>query len=363
MPKEIVFVAPYPTDRTIGEGMMQRVKHIDDCLKGHRRTYLNIRLVRAFRKTELREGQLTILTLNLFTHFYLILQIFRQADLVYIHSIFNALPALPFLKLNNRKTKVVLDVHGVVPEELAFSGEIKKSRLFTWVEQEAVPFVDTFIYVTHKMKEYYLQKHPAIRNRNHLVYSIKPNIPAELDLGLLNKIREELGLTGSEVVFIYSGSAQKWQNVDLMFQCMQRFQNPIYRFIILSGEVEAVKAVAKQVGCNTADFIFRSVPPSMLGYYYALADYGFILRDDHILNRVASPTKLIEYLYFGITPIVKLQDIGDFADLGYEFLDYRSLNDGLTKLKSQKNKEIVLQLLQDPLTIEEALFQTEASAQ
>ncbi|KAA3438554.1 glycosyltransferase [Rufibacter hautae] len=362
MPKEIVFVTPYPTDRTIGEGMMQRVKHIDDCLIGHTRTYLNIRLVRAFRKTEIKEEQLTILTLNLFTHFFLILQKFRQADLVYIHSIFNAFPALPFLKLHHRKTKVVLDVHGVVPEELAFSGELKKSRLFSWVEQEAVPYVDTFIYVTHKMKGYYLQKHPGIRNRNHLVYSIKPNMPAGLDQGLLDKTREELDLTGSEVVFIYSGSAQKWQNVDLMFQCIQRLQNPNYRFIILSGEVEAVKAVAEQVSVNTNSFIFRSVPPSMLGYYYALADYGFILRDDHILNRVASPTKLMEYLYFGLTPIVKLQDIGDFADLGYEFLDYRSLNDNLPKRTSQKNKEIVLRILQDPLKIEDVLFQPEALA-
>ncbi|RNI22452.1 glycosyltransferase family protein [Rufibacter latericius] len=356
MPKNLVFVAPYPTPATLGEGMMQRVKHIDDCFLKHRRTYLNIRLLRAFRKTELKQGMLCVLTLNLFVHFPLILQTFKSADLIYIHSVFNALPALPFLKLLHKKTKVVLDVHGVVPEELEFSGEQKKKALFTWVEKEAVQYIDAFIYVTFKMKAYFLQKFPALNNKEHLVYQIKPNILAATEKETQEKIKTELGLSDTDVVFIYSGSAQKWQNVNVMFRCIQGLNNPEYKFIILSGDVEDVKAVAQQVGCPASKLIFRSVAPSMLGYYYALADYGFILRDDHILNRVASPTKLMEYLYYGITPIVMLQDIGDFNDLGYEYLEYTNLHENLPKRKSRQNIELVSRLLQEPMKIEEVLL-------
>ncbi|MGE0906881.1 hypothetical protein AB4M30_16785 [Escherichia coli] len=47
---------------------------------------------------------------------------------------------------------------------------------------------------------------------------------------------------------------------------------------------------------------------------------GFVLRDDIVVNRVACPTKLIEYLECGVVPVVKSPDIGDFNSLGYSFI-------------------------------------------
>ncbi|MFA5816684.1 MAG: hypothetical protein WC865_13810, partial [Bacteroidales bacterium] len=83
-----------------------------------------------------------------------------------------------------------------------------------------------------------------------------------------------------------------------------------------------------------------SVNPDELESYYELAHYGFILRDDILVNRVANPTKLAEYLQYGIIPVVKLVDIGDYARYEYEYIPYEELNNGLLPRKSQKNRDI-----------------------
>jgi hypothetical protein len=46
--------------------------------------------------------------------------------------------------------------------------------------------------------------------------------------------------------------------------------------------------------------------------HYLAHEYGFVLRDESLVNRVACPTKLVEYLYWGVLPVVITPRIGDF---------------------------------------------------
>ena len=115
--------------------------------------------------------------------------------------------------------------------------------------------------------------------------------------------------------------------------------------IILTGNPEGIMDMLKKLPASkTFRYVVRSVAPTELCRYYSLAHYGYILRDEHVLNRVAAPTKLIEYLYYGIIPIVKYERIGDSFRLGYEHISYK---DDLSKLiphKSKKNREIALMM-------------------
>jgi hypothetical protein len=61
---------------------------------------------------------------------------------------------------------------------------------------------------------------------------------------------------------------------------------------------------------------------------YSAADFGFIVRDKSPVNGVACPTKLIEYLCYGVIPIVELVEIGDFAAYGYEYVSLADFNEG-----------------------------------
>lgn len=73
----------------------------------------------------------------------------------------------------------------------------------------------------------------------------------------------------------------------------------------------------------------------------SIAIVGFVLRDEHILNSVANPTKLVEYMWCGIIPIVKYEDLGDYSDLGYEYIKYDNITSNMRQKKSFKNSEII----------------------
>ena len=54
-----------------------------------------------------------------------------------------------------------------------------------------------------------------------------------------------------------------------------------------------------------------------------------MLRDDSPVNRVSCPTKLVEYLSFGLIPVVRSPHLGDFHRLGYAYVTEEELKDGL----------------------------------
>jgi len=66
----------------------------------------------------------------------------------------------------------------------------------------------------------------------------------------------------------------------------------------------------------------KTVSPEDITIELTPYQYGFILRDEHIMNQVSCPIKLCEYLANGVIPIMS-QGIGDFAtqakSLGYIF--------------------------------------------
>ena len=81
-----------------------------------------------------------------------------------------------------------------------------------------------------------------------------------------------------------------------------------------------------------------------------------MLRDSSPVNYVACPTKIIEYLKYGIIPILKSTEIGDFVDLGMEYITYTDLMKGLTishkkrNMMQEKNYEILDKLVQTSKT-------------
>ena len=117
-------------------------------------------------------------------------------------------------------------------------------------------------------------------------------------------------------------------------------------YTILSGNLEGVKSLINDLGINSKNITVTSCEPSDLHFYYEKSHYAFILRDDNIVNKVANPTKLIEYLYYGLTPIVLCPTIGDYCELGYEFISVEEFDPlNLSAKKSIKNAQIARNLI------------------
>jgi len=335
----ITFFSSYPTEKDMQDGFFVRVKNIDDIFANEKRTYLAVSLRQNLTFNVSKPSpNLTVVQANVFLHYFKIRKLLKTSETYYVQSLYNYLWATLF---SIKKTKkIVWDVHGAVPEELAFYGKNRMSRLFNWCEKKLANRASFVVSVTKSMLDYLLEKHPKM-TKNSIVYPIiNKQLLADAADEQVNNLRKELDIKTNETVFIYSGSLIKWQRFDDILETIKKLENPNYRFIILTGQIEDAKQKIAENNL-TEKIILRTAKPEELPNYYSLAHAGFILRDEHVLNKVAAPTKLLEYMYYGLMPIVDYEKIGDFFDLGYEFVKYDAISNTMQPIKSKKNSEII----------------------
>ncbi|WP_312266703.1 hypothetical protein [Neisseria sp.] len=329
-----LFLAKYPqTEIELRDGYFQRIENIDYFFRKDKRIYLNVSITKNKKKTKRIVDNRTEVSCNVFLHFFLILSIFKSSKIVYIHSIYNTLANIFFIVLF--KKFYVLDLHGVVPEELKMQKKFVISNIFTVIENIIFRKLNITISVTKKMQQYYENLYANPKNK-YLIYAILPSI---IDT---NKSINNLNSDNQVVRIIYSGNTQVWQNIDLMIHAIKKNINKNISYTILTGEPEAFKQVIKNFELENEDSItIKSVTTDQLGSFYSESHYGFILRDDILINQVACPTKLVEYLSYGIIPIVLSPDIGDFKEMGYEYLLLDEFSKDIPLKKSLTNQKVI----------------------
>jgi Glycosyltransferase Family 4 len=296
----IVIVAAFPTMENEQDGMIQRVAHIDNLITSIPRTYLEISFRRFFHKEVFSKGGAKVYRLNAFAHFFLISIILKKSDIIYIHSAYNALKVIGI----KTKAHVVFDAHGIVPEELEQEGHPWAARIISIAEKSILSRCNTLVCVTRSMLKHFKAKHGQRFDREEIILPILPQIgDGDTQTIALQAIRDDRSV-------IYAGGMQAWQNVDKMLTAAKA--QPMLRYTFLTGNLENFKRRLQESGIREYDC--RSVSPEEVKNYYLTHEYGFILRDEVLVNLVACPTKLVEYLYWGVIPIVITPHIGDFDD-------------------------------------------------
>lgn len=302
----IIFFAPFPALSDEKDGMIQRIASIDSLVSDLPRIYLDLSY-RGFLSKRIHQfGNVTVFQLNCFVHFFFIVSLLKKAKIVYIHSVFNALTAL----IAYFVTKPITDLHGVVPEELEYQGHHRRARLYGFIERIALKRSSSVVYVTKVMMRHFKKKYERLSSSDRII-AILPKLSDE------RGARENvLGIIRDANAVVYAGGLQAWQNVSLMINVAATA--PQFRFEFLSGEAQSLQKLAESA--NVANFICTSVEPQQVPNHYLTCTYGFILRDAVLVNQVACPTKLVEYLYWGVIPIVLMPDIGDFDALGFSYV-------------------------------------------
>ena len=308
----ILFLSEYPqTEEQKKDGFFQRVIGIDSFFLEEERIYLKVSPFHFFKMRKINvDAHLTSIYCNFFLHFFFIVKLFKKASFVYIQSLFNVIYTFIFIKLI--KKIYIFDLHGVVPEEFELYGKTFKKNILEVIEKNVY---NRFSYVVPKNLENYITEKE--QNKSDIVH------------------------------IIYSGNLQKWQNIDLMLQTIQNNLFSNFRYQILTGNLQEMEKKLKQYGLEKSELIrINSVSPEELSQYYKKSNYGFILRDDIAVNNVACPTKLVEYMNFGIIPITLSDNIGDFLEYGYERINYKDINKDLKPQKSLINIKIIKELYQ-----------------
>lgn len=298
----ILFICPEPTPDNERDGLVQRVKAIDSAFEQEERTILSLSFTGNLRRRSYqRTPLLRVEYLNVMLHWLRIARMARGASAVYVHTCNHALRILPlYFLLRN----IVTDLHGALVEEIAMEGKRFASWRYRYIERVVVKRSTALVYVTRALKTHIEKKYGYLKASSWIIpiFSKLPAPPQEI--------------TKNADTVIYAGGLQPWQCIDDMLAASTKVQDRL-KFLFLTGDPETLRLKTSAAGLNVR---IESVPWSELPNYYARAAMGFVLRDETIVNVVACPTKLVEYLHFGVIPIVKLEQIGDFSLHGYRYI-------------------------------------------
>jgi hypothetical protein len=278
----ILFVAPNPHKVNEKEGFLQRVLAIDDIFPMEEKIY----------SEDLKNPEE-------------LARAIIDADLIYVHSIYNANKILPAYSIF--PDKIITDLHGVVPEEEKKADNNEMANVMQATETEVFKYGKNFVAVSQAMVDHFKSKYSITNKKTWIILPIFNGTSGERKTKKVYKKRN----------VVYAGGAQSWQNIDKMIDAINNARSE-YEFTVLTHSPAAFGGLNKEAKQRT---VIKTVSSNQITKYYQVAVLGFILRDDIIVNTVACPTKLIEYLSHGVVPIVLSPNIGDFKEFGYSYID------------------------------------------
>lgn len=306
----LLFIVAEPKKGSEGHGVAQRVRAIDAWFSNAPRKIVFVSWRRNWRsKTSSFPGLLSEEHLNTFLHAPRLFRYGVKARFIYAHTCLAAIRAF-FLMLFSRK--FVLDVHGLLPEELLMMRKKTPGSalhlLAEWIEKACTTRCAALVVVTDAMREHFTTKYPGLKATYFSIPifsdSPKPSEPVDRDPRLA----------------VYSGGLQEWQCIEETLDLVLARREDI-SFMLLTGEPQALRKRSAEKGID--QITIKSADKTELATIYARATYGFVLRKPSPVNAVACPTKLVEYLESGVIPIVHEKSIGDFCTAGYRYIiDY-----------------------------------------
>lgn len=182
-----------------------------------------------------------------------------------------------------------------------------------WCLRYAKDHCDMYNFVTNAMREF------DIKNYNYkkdLPYTIIPTLHhhQSIDPNHLRELRLCENIKDGDLVISYVGATQAWQSADELVKIIDLIGNryPAAKFLLLTnGKLEQLSRLGPDLRKR---IIKKAVPHNEVPYYLAMTSFGIILRDDSIINRVAAPTKIAEYIANNISILYK-GHIGVLDDL------------------------------------------------
>lgn len=193
---------------------------------------------------------------------------------------------------------IVIWYQGVVPEESYLRNKSKiRSSVLSIIELIGLKSAKACFFVSDEMLQHYEQKyHMSLKCKSYIM-------PCFNEIGL-NKEAFQNESKSSPCEFLYAGSLNEWQcfrqTAELYAHIEQKAVIPT-KFCVYTREKEKAKKIIDHL--NIKSYLVDYVDASELANRIKSCRYGFVLRENSVINRVATPTKFSNYLANGIIPI------------------------------------------------------------
>ena len=186
---------------------------------------------------------------------------------------------------------------GVSPEE---NFQIFKSKwrytVYSFIEKISLKVSEYKIGVSSFLFDHFEEKYNLLIDRKDVF--IMPCFNSELkeeSFRYPNKY--------SKNIFCYAGGIQVWQGfkeiLNIYSKIEQSFQDVYLK--VYSKDISSAEIMIKEAHINR--YSLACVPQDRIESELADCKFGFIIRDNNVINNVATPTKMGTYLANGVIPI------------------------------------------------------------
>lgn len=219
---------------------------------------------------------------------------------------------------NVEGSRILFDNRGLPQEESILSHGNqwihKRNRAIkAFAMNYAKDHCDAYNFVTTNLREYDIERYGYKRE---LPYSIIPTLfknDVVDDVGV-ERIKRDEHCKDNDFIVTYIGSTAAWQSMGDLLGIIQRIYHniPMARFFILTnGTIPELQKLQDELRQR---IVVKKVPHNDVKYYLRITDVGIVIRDNNIVNHVAAPTKIAEYVTSGVQ-LLYSGSIGILADL------------------------------------------------
>lgn len=245
------------------------------------------------------------------------------------------------------KVKIIYESRGSATAEYWYTKQktYKNEIRFNLIkvrEYISLKISDNIICVSNKQKKYYLDTYNSCMGKKYIV------IPGAANRDIFfysNKIRNYMRdkfKIHKNIVYLYSGALSleyKWHIPDVLFSAIKNiynYDNSSF-FLILTPDIEVAQHYFMSLNIPYYNYIIKYMNIRDTNPYLNMADYAFLLREDALINNLASPTKFAEYALTGLRIIIS-ENVGDYT----EYVEKNNIG-----IVYKNNKELIKQISND----------------
>ena len=237
-------------------------------------------------------------------------------------------------------TRVIVWFQGIEPEE-SYMSHHSRMRYFvlSHMEKKILKRGSFFIFVSEEMMRHYEKKYRMkIEQKKSYIMPCQNTEFHPESFKHVEKYKRN--------IFVYTGSMAVWQKFEDTVKAYKMVETKGIdhcELWVFTSEKDEAKRILEKYGVKKYKIDY--VSNNELAIALSDAKYGFIIREDNLVNRVATPTKISTYLSCGLIPIYSscLKDFSSIAtNMAYKICYDKSFIEEVTHFsrKEIKNEDV-----------------------